>query len=193
MNNKSLDNILEKGILLLILVALIFSALATGAVRTLEFAIVQVLIALTGVLWIVRLWLAPKNKRLLFPPIVWVMCIFIGYALYHYLNADVEYTARREVLRLFVYTMMFIVILNNLYKSDYTQIIIYALVLTGALIAMYGIIQVIISSDYVWHFIRPAQYLGRGSGTFINPNHFAGWLGMLLPPCIAYVLSLIHI
>ena len=49
------------------------------------------------------------------------MCIFIGYALYHYLNADVEYTARREVLRLFVYTMMFIVILNNLYKSDYTQ------------------------------------------------------------------------
>ena len=188
MNNKSLDNILEKGILLLILIALIFSALATGAVRTLEFAIVQVLVALTGVLWIVRLWLAPKNKRLLFPPIVWVMCIFIGYALYHYLNADVEYTARREVLRLFVYTMMFIVILNNLYKSDYTQIIIYALVLTGALIAMYGIIQVIISSDYVWHFIRPAQYLGRGSGTFINPNHFAGWLGMLLPACIAYVL-----
>ena len=40
MDLKTLDNIFEKGILGLVLAALLFSALATGAVRTLEFAIV---------------------------------------------------------------------------------------------------------------------------------------------------------
>ena len=188
MGNKNLDNLCEKGVLFLILAALIFSALATGAVRTMEFAIVQGLIAAAAILWIARIWVDPNHKRLLLPPVAWAIFIFIGYAFYHYLSADVEYTARREVLRLLAYGMMFLVVMNNLYKSDYTQIIMYAVVLTGTLIAIYGTIQVIIGSDHVWHFIRPVQYLGRGSGTFINPNHFAGWLGMLFPLCLAYVL-----
>ena len=117
-----------------------------------------------------------------------MLFIFIIYAFYHYLNADVEYTARREVLKLLTYGMIFLVVMNNLYKSDCSQIIMFTLVITGALIAIYGSIQVIIGSDHVWHFVKPAQYLGRGSGTFINPNHFAGWLGMLLPLCLSYVL-----
>ena len=188
MANKNLDNICEKVILFLILVALIFSPLATGAVRTMEFAIVQGLIAVAAIFWVVRIWGDPKHKRLLLPPVVWIIFIFIGYALYHYLTADVEYTARSELLRLLSYGMMFLIVINNLYKSNHMQIIIYAVVLTGALIAIYGIIQVIIGSDHVWHFTRPAQYLGRGSGTFINPNHFAGWLGMLLPLCLSCVL-----
>ena len=188
MANKNLDNICEKVILFLILVALIFSPLATGAVRTMEFAIVQGLIAVAAIFWVVRIWGDPKHKRLLLPPVVWIIFIFIGYALYHYLTADVEYTARSELLRLLSYGMMFLIVINNLYKSNHMQIIMYAVVLTGALIAIYGIIQVIIGSDHVWHFTRPAQYLGRGSGTFINPNHFAGWLGMLLPLCLSYVL-----
>jgi Ca2+/Na+ antiporter len=33
----------------------------------------------------------------------------------------------------------------------------------------------------VWHFIRPAQYAGRASGTFICPNHFAAFMGMMFP------------
>ena len=188
MNHRNLDNFCEKGILFLVLSALIFSALATGAVRTMEFAIVQLLTAMAAILWIIRIWGDQKHKRLLLPPVAWVLLIFIIYTFYHYLNADVEYTARREVLKLLTYGMIFLVVMNNLYKSDCSQIIMFTLVITGTLIAIYGSIQVIIGSDHVWHFVRPAQYLGRGSGTFINPNHFAGWLGMLLPLCLAYVL-----
>ena len=165
LDRKTLDNIIEKGILGLVLAALIFSALATGAVRTLEFAIVEVLVASAGLLWVVRLWVNTKHKRLLLPPVVWAMFLFLGYAVYHYTQADVEYTARREVLRLVVYALLFLVVLNNLHKSDCTQWVLYVMVLAGTGIAIYGIVQVIAGVESVWHFTRPSQYTGRGSGT----------------------------
>ena len=189
MDLKALDKIFEKGILGLVLAALLFSALATGAVRTLEFAIVETLVATAGILWLVRIWVDPNHKRLLLPPVVWPMLLFLGYAAFHYMQADVEYTARREVLRLVLYALLFLVVLNNLHKSDCTQLVLYVMLMGGTGIAIYGLVQVIAGSESVWHFTRPSQYTGRGSGTFINPNHFAGFLGMLLPLCLASVLT----
>ena len=72
-DRKTLDNIFEKGILGLVLAALLFSALATGAVRTLEFAIVETLVAAAGLLWLVRIWVNPKHKRILLPPVIWTI------------------------------------------------------------------------------------------------------------------------
>ncbi len=189
MSGRTLDSFCERGIVGLVLAALVFSALATGAVRTMEFVVVEVLAALAGLLWVARCWLKPRHNRLLFPPVGWCLLLFLGYALFHYLRADVEYTARTEILHLLVYVMLFIVTLNNLHKSEWTQLALYVLVFTGAMIATYGIVQVIAGLDHVWHFTRPEQYTGRGSGTFINPNHFAGFLGMLLPLCLAAVLT----
>src|SRR5208283_1750699 len=37
-----------------------------------------------------------------------------------------------------------------------------------------------------WDYVSP--YLGRASGTYISPNNFAGFLEMLLPLAMAYVL-----
>jgi len=188
-NRKTLDSYCERGIVGLVLAALVFSALATGAVRTLEFVVVEWLVAVSGLLWVARMWLEPRRNRLLFPPVGWCLLLFLGYALFHYMQADVEYTARAEVLRLLVYALLFFVTLNNLHKSEWTQMTLYVLVFTGTAIAIYGIVQVIAGLDHVWHFTRPEQYEGRGSGTFINPNHFAGFLGMLLPVCLAAVLT----
>ena len=189
MNRRTLDSYCERGIVGLVLAALVFSALDTGAVRTLEFVVVEWLVAASGLLWVARTWLEPRHNRLLFPPVGWCLLLFLGYALFHYVQADVEYTARREVMRLLVYALLFFVALNNLHKSEWAQMMLYVLVFTGTAIAIYGIVQVIAGLEHVWHFTRPEQYKGRGSGTFINPNHFAGFLGMLLPLCLASVLT----
>ena len=189
MNRRTLDSYCERGIVGLVLAALVYSALDTGAVRTLEFVVVEWLVAASGLLWVARTWLEPRHNRLLFPPVGWCLLLFLGYALFHYVQADVEYTARREVMRLLVYALLFFVALNNLHKSEWAQMTLYVLVFTGTAIAIYGIVQVIVGSEQVWHFTRPSQYEGRGSGTFINPNHFAGFLGMLLPLCLASVLT----
>ena len=189
MNSRTLDSFCEKGIVGLVLASIVFSALATGAVRAMEFVVVEWLVSAAALLWVVRLWLEPRRNRLLFPPVGICLLLFLAYALFHYSQADVEYTARREVLRLLVYALLFSVAMNNLHKSEWTQLALYVLVFTGVAIAVYGIVQVIAGLDHVWHFARPKQYGGRGSGTFINPNHFAGFLGMLLPLCLASVLT----
>ena len=189
MNRKTLDSYCERAIVGLVLAALVFSAMATGAVRPLEFVVVEWLVAAAGLLWVARIWLEPRRNRLLFPPVGVCLLLFLGYALFHYLRSDVEYTARTEVVRLLVYALLFFVAMNNLHKSEWTQLALYVLVFTGAVIAIYGIVQVIAGLDHVWHFDRPEQYTGRGSGTFINPNHFAGFLGMLLPVCLAALLT----
>ena len=53
---------------------------------------------------------------------------------------------------------------------------------------MYAIYQFATDSEYVWHFIKPAGYRKRGSGTYICPNHLAGYLEMLLPLGLSYTL-----
>src|SRR5947207_1739919 len=56
-------------------------------------------------------------------------------------------------------------------------------------IAFYAIIQFLTDSDYVWHLVRPAGYHKRGSGTFICPNHLAGYLEMVLPLGLVYTMT----
>ena len=131
--------------------------MATGAVRPLEFVVVEWLVAAAGLLWVARIWLEPRRNRLLFRPVGECLLLVLGYALFHYLRSDVEYTARTEVLRLLVYALLFFVVLNNLHKSDWTQLALYVLVFTGVAIAIYGIVQVITGADHVWHFTRPEQ------------------------------------
>ncbi|HJO09536.1 MAG TPA: hypothetical protein QGH16_06770, partial [Verrucomicrobiota bacterium] len=62
MSAKTLDSFCERGIVGLVLAALVFSALATGAVRTMEFVVVEVLTALAGLLWMARCWLKSHHN-----------------------------------------------------------------------------------------------------------------------------------
>ena len=78
MNRKTLDSFCERGIVGLVLAALVFSALATGAVRPPEFVVVELLVATAGILWIARIWLEPRRNRLLFPPVAGCLLIFLG-------------------------------------------------------------------------------------------------------------------
>jgi O-antigen ligase len=188
MTRERLDNWCNKGVLFLVLAILVFGPLATGAVRPLEFLIIQGLTAGAVLLWMIRLWLNPGH-RLLWPPICWAVWAFVLYAIIRYKTADLEYPARQELIRVWVYALLFFVVLNNLVRSDAAQIISSVMIFLGVGISMYAIYQFATGSNRVWHFIRPVAYNGRGSGTYICPNHLAGLLEMLLPVGLAYVLT----
>src|ERR1044071_5280052 len=185
MTRARLDDYCEKGILTLALVILCFGALATGAVRPLEFLIVQCLTIAAVLLWLCRVWLN-SNHRILWPPVCWAVAAFVLYAIIRYRVADIEYVARQELIRIVVYAALFFVISNNLVGRDRSQILCFALIFLGMAISMYAVFRYTSRSPYVWHFIRPEVYLKRGSGTFICPNHLAGFLEMLVPLGLAY-------
>lgn len=185
MNRERLDQWCEWGIFGLVLAIMVFAPLATGAVGTWEFLIVQGLTLGVMALWGLRVWINPK-PRLLWPPLCWVVVTFTAYAVARYLTADVEYVARGELLRILVYATLFFAILNNLYRQETVQIMVAVMVLLGMLIAGYAIYQFVTGSDRVWNYIKP--YPNRGSGTFICPNSLAGFLEMLLPLGLAFAL-----
>lgn len=202
MNRDLIDRYSERGILALVLTILVVGPLSAGAVNSHELALLALLTAAVLGLWLVRLWVNERPK-VLWPPICWAVLAFVGYAVWRYATADIEYLGRLELLRVLVYAALFFAIINNLHRQETTQIIGFTLIFLAMAIAACAVWQFLTRSAKVpalspliesfffehktWHFAR--VYLDRASGTYINPNHLAGLLEMMLPLAFAYVLA----
>ena len=188
MARKQLDQYCEWGIIGLLLGIVIYGPLAIGAARPIDFVIIQCLTGLALVVWSLRFWLN-KNHRLLWPPVCWAILAFIALAFFRYQAAEFEYVARHEFIRILVYGSLFFLAINNLHKQETTQIVVFVLLTVATFTSLFAIYQFFSHSQYIWSFERPTQYLERGSGTYICPNHFAGFLEMVLPLGVAYLFA----
>ncbi len=187
MNRETLDRWCERGILGLVLAILVFGPLALGATRPLPFLIIQGLTFGVLLLWGARFWLSPR-PQLLWPPVCWAVVAFCVYAVVRYFNADIEYVARQELIRILVYAFLFLAILNNLYRQESAQIISCTLVFLAMAISFYAVYQFLTHSNRVWFFqVRGADF--GASGTYLLRNHLGGFLEMLLPLGLAYTLT----
>lgn len=167
------------------MLTLALGPLAMGAVRNDELAIIAGLILLASVLWLIRVWLDP-NYQLAWPPMCWGVLMFVIYALARYPMAGVEYSARSEVFRVLLYALLFFIVINNT-RHRTVNLIAYVIVGVGVFMSVYAIYQFMTRSDLVWNLVRPAQYAGRGSGTYICPNHLAGYLEFAIPIGLSYI------
>ncbi|MDW8308543.1 MAG: O-antigen ligase family protein [Verrucomicrobiales bacterium] len=185
MNREALDTFCERGILALVLGILVFGPLALGASRAQEFLVIQALALGVAVLWLLRLGAKPQTT-LLWPPLAWAVVAFSGYAVVRYLTCDIEYAGRWELIRIVVYAVLFFAILNNLHRQEFVQVIAFTLIFLAVPIAAWAVVQYLTGTDRVWWFQTP--YKGRGTGTYICPNHLGGFLEMVLPLALAWLL-----
>jgi len=185
MNKEAWDERCRQGIFGLVLTLLIFTPLAFAGVGLWEFLVVQALAIGVMILWAVRLWVSPK-PQFLWPPIVWAVLAFALYAIGRYLTADIEYPARLELIRILVFTFLFLAILNNLYHQDMVQTISYTVIFLAAAISSYAVLQFLNHSDHVW--TATSHYPGRPSGTFMQPDHFCAFLELVLPLSLSLLL-----
>jgi O-antigen ligase len=185
MDREAWDNYLEKGILGLVLGILVMGPLCFGAVHAIPFAGIQALTVLVLLLWAGRLWIAPK-PRLLFPPVCWGVLAFVAYAGYRYATADIEYVARLECIRVLTYAALFFAVLNNLHRQENSRTIVYAMVFLAMCLAALGVYQFATNTHRIWHLTSPFEH--RGTGTYINANHFAGFLELILPLGLAHAM-----
>ncbi|HXJ58583.1 MAG TPA: O-antigen ligase family protein [Verrucomicrobiae bacterium] len=191
MEREQLDNYCEKGILGLVLVILVYSALAFGGLPQGGFdyfLVVEWLAVVMLLIWLVRFWVNPKH-RLLWPPMCWPVLAFVGYAIGRYLTADIEYLARQELIKVLIYAALFYAIVNNLHRQETTQIVGLTLIFLAMALSLFAVYQFLTGFDQVWNIHKPEGYRKRGSATFISPNHLAGYLGMVLPLALTFTLT----
>jgi O-antigen ligase len=188
MNREAIDTWIERAILGLVVGALAFGVLAFGGVRPADFVVLWWLILIALGLWIARIWIAPRF-RFLWPPICWAIIPFVAYAIWRWRTADIEFAAREEVTQIVLAALLFILVVNNLYGQESVRVLTFGLVFLAMFVAMYAAYQWMRSSETVWGFSRSAAYAQRASGSFICPNHLAGFLEMILPLGIALSVS----
>jgi O-antigen ligase len=188
MSRDRLDTWLERAIVGLVTAILVYGPMAFGAVNSLSLAGLQALTLVALVLWMLRLWIKP-SLHLLWPPVCWWVLVFTAYAVARYLTADVEYLARLELGRVVIYAVLFLICVNNLYRQGAIRLVIYALTVLAVGEAALAIYQFVTHAPTLWGVKRPEVYLERGSGTFVCPNHLAGFLEMVLPLALAYTVA----
>jgi len=185
-NREQLDELGEQALVGILLALVTVAVVGFGGVRTSELALVSGLAALALPVWIARLWLNPSN-RLLLHPMIWPALAFVGYTAWRAAGVDVAYPARRELLLVGVCALVFLVALNNFYRQETMQWMAHALVGLGGAVAAYAIIQWVSGSNRILWLAQPLNYVKRAGGPFVNPNHLAGFLVLLLPLALAQV------
>jgi len=75
-------------------------------------------------------------------------------------------------------------------SSRNLRLLVYILLIVATLEALYGLIQALVPSLGVLWVDYIKSYLGDARGTYINRNHFAGFLEMIFPLILGYILSL---
>ncbi|MBW1957226.1 MAG: O-antigen ligase family protein [Deltaproteobacteria bacterium] len=86
--------------------------------------------------------------------------------------------------------LLFFIFRITFTSSRHLKILIYILLVLAAAEAIYGLIQALVPSLGVLWIDYIEAYLGDARGTYINRNHFAGFIEMILPLSLGYTLAL---
>ena len=174
--------------LAMVLAMLVYAPVALGATRPVHFLVVRWLLVGILAIWALRLGVG-RTVGLSIPLNAAFLLLFVVYAWIRYEMADVTYVAREEWLRILVYGLFFLAIANNLRRPIHGKTVGLILVFLGASLSFYAIYQYATDSEFIWTTPKPAQYVKRGSGTYINPNHLAGFLAMVWPLGMIFIVT----
>ena len=186
LSRKEWDAVLGRALLFLLLGILVYAPVALGCFYPLEFMVMQGMLVLALAVWGVRLWVSPR-PQLLWPPICWVVVAFMVFAVARWWTADIEYVARVEVVQVLVLGFFFLAVLNNLFRQETTQVMVFTLVTVAVGICFLALYKYLHYSHSVWGV--HTKYVGRAFGTYYSPNNFSCLLELLLPLVLAYVLA----
>ncbi len=162
---------------------LVFAPISRGAVRIWAFGPIQMAIALTIFLWLYQM---AKKKILIFkktildiPAIIFLLISVISLFYSKYLHDSLA--------GLFMWTTFFLLyylIVNYINTEKKTAQIVGLIISIGFFLSFFGILQYFGGLKKPW-WSNP-KFL---SSTYVNHNHFAGYLEMVIPLTVAILFT----
>lgn len=185
---------LERALIGAVLVFLFWLPLPLGSNRDWSVAVLVVVNCVLGIGWGIHSLRrnrqpGPTLKAAL--PMIALLLLCQLWVLVQWLagiTVDAGVTFQRLMLGC-AYTVLFTVVVDLFRTRKRLSILLAALVLSGTFQAFYGSVMTL--SGVEWLLAGPkTSYLGDATGTFINRNHFAGYLEMTLGCGIGLLLAL---
>lgn len=194
MERKSLDikgrleQWCDEAIVVLFAAVLILMPTLFGGTHTGAFVAAEILVGSSLTLWGLKLWLK-SSHRLFFTPTVWAVLGLTAYAAFEYMRSPIEFSTRQEVLKTVLYCSIFFIFINNLRRRRHVKTFAFCLIGIATLISFYAIAQFLSGSTQILWETQAPIYAHRASGTYICPNHLAGFLAMVAPLALALTLA----
>ncbi|MBU4342660.1 MAG: O-antigen ligase family protein [Candidatus Omnitrophica bacterium] len=183
---------------------LIFAPIARGAVRIWAFAPIQILTLLVSLFCVFKLAsnrdpsaLRPQDDPLIIGKNtprgqitirrtsldMPILLFFIVFAISSFTSVYI-YGSFMEFLRLLNLALIFYIVVNFIRSEAEIKRLLTVIVAIGAGIALFGILQYLGVIQRSW-WSSPVFL----SATFVNHNHFAGFIGLIIPLSIGMILS----
>ena len=178
---------LHAGMLTCWVLAVLAGAIPFGGV-VLEYALpFYVCCIALAVLWGVKLLFA-RPVSWVWSPMHLPVLLFLAYTALRFWGSPVPYDSRLELLHVLLYALVYFVAAANFYRPSDRQVVVWTLMAVAVGEALYGGWQFTTKSNTALWVVRPIQYLDRGGGTYICPNHLAGLLVLVLGVVLARVI-----
>lgn len=100
----------------------------------------------------------------------------------------VPYATRQALMRLLALALLFWVVVNHLQTREQVDRIVRVVMMTGFGLALFGIIQHFAGNGKLY-WVRELTQGGSLFGPYVNRNHFAGYMEMVIPLTIGYIVA----
>lgn len=182
-----------------LMVAIAFTALALGTVEAWSVALFEIIVLFLLLLWGLKA-IVDKRLQITFPAAALPLAAFVLLTLIQgisisstgqttkALSMDVEATRAALVVIFFLF-VCFLIASNFFTTARQLHSLANFLIIFGMVLAVFALIQ-----HFTWEgrlfWFRPMTAAGAGTGgPFVNRNHFAGYMEMLIPLPVALALS----
>jgi O-antigen ligase len=98
-----------------------------------------------------------------------------------------QYATALEFFKIAAYTGAFFLVINNLKDKSQIHRFILIIIFMGLFEASYGLLEYLSGHQRIL-FLKKTEYQAMVTGTFVNKNHFAGYLEMIIPFCFGLLI-----
>ena len=169
---------------------LLFTPLAFGSVEVWARSILELGVFVLAGLWLIRYGFAREAPPKLPGPVWALLSVFAGWILIQETAAGSLYPrGTLDALALGIaYALLFALVVSTVRTEAEIHRLALSLVVIGFGMALFAILQ-----QYTWngkiYWVRTVTAGGSPTGPFVNRNHFAGYIEMLIPVAMGYTVA----
>lgn len=164
-----------------------FAILAFGAVEAWSQSVIQIGAALLFAWW-GFLFATDRAEGIRWAPIFWPLLGLELLALLQFVIplSVYPYLTKLELLRLSSYIILVFLFAQSFRTAKQWRAFVWFLVMLGFSVALFGVLQDLTPNGKLY-WVKEMRYGGNSFGPYVNRNHFAGLMELLIPVGLAMV------